>query len=252
MKVLVLDTGRGIGTVKVESWREHLGLKADDRLDLVSWFPPREILPLRRHLVCGPVLRLGHEPVDWAVAEASPARAATAGEVTGSQVEPGVFGASEPTTEQDADQGYVEAADGGGSAHPGLAQPPAATDSLPVYHPRRLRQAVRWRARRHVRRVGRLPSRVRKRAHQRLSQVRGLPDRAARSLLQRRGDGIAGGYVLATLGSRQVRRLFADADVVLPVDARSQKAAWLLARRYAGPDVLVTLPAARRALDARR
>lgn len=252
MKVLVLDTGRGIGTPKVELWREHLALAADDQLDLVSWFPPREALPLRRHLVCGPVLRLGSAPVEWAVAAVSPALAASEPSGIDAQLETEALGASEPTTEQDADDAYVEAADRGGPGQPEVAEPATPTALLPLHHPRRLRQAVRWRARRDLRRARRLGSRVRKRAQKRISQARHLPDRAARSLLHRSGDGIAGGYVLATYGSRQVHDLFREADVVLPVDARSQKAAWLLARRHAGPEVLVTLPAAKRALDARR
>ena len=49
--------------------------------------------------------------------------------------------------------------------------------------------------------------------------------------------------------SRRAARLFGGADVVVPVDALSTRAAWLLARREPRPDVVVTFQAAERVME---
>jgi hypothetical protein len=291
MKVLVMDTGRGIGDEKVATWRAHLGLEAVDQLILVSWFPPRAKapLPLTAHLVCGPVLRLGQEPVRWQVRSGDEARdedrrsspasgtdvAGAADEATTDDV--GGLGTSEldeQLTEQVAGASQAAAADEEapqvGDARPrhselsqpeGVALPvdaPAAKGSatnlshLPVHHPRRVRQALRWRRKWAQRRARRLVSRQVRRVRSLTDGTRHLPSTVVSSSLRPRKDAISWEFTLAATSSRTVNAVFATADVVVPVDQRSQKAAWILARRHAAPEVIVTLPAAARAVASRR
>lgn len=300
MKVLVMDTGRGIDPDKVATWWSHLGLEVTDELLLVSWFPPRLHLPLARHLVCGPVLQLGHEPAEWPVQQATTEQEApestswgtgSTGEGGGSRraatlTEGGLdeVDLDEQLTEQEADpsqaaaadrlsedRGQLEADAGGveGQVEAGevgtttLDASPGALSTnlsyLPVYHPRRLRQAARWRRRWAARRVSRFTSRQVRRARtvrasvvRPVDSVRRLPSTVVSTALRDNKDRIAWEFALATTRSRSVNDLFGAADVVVPVDARSQRAAWLLARRHSGPEVVVTLPAAARAVAAHR
>ncbi len=67
-----------------------------------------------------------------------------------------------------------------------------------------------------------------------------------------RGRGISTRFGLAAATSRRVRALFRGMDLAVPMDTGSHKAAWLLARREAGPDVVVSPDAAARRLAARR
>jgi hypothetical protein len=82
--------------------------------------------------------------------------------------------------------------------------------------------------------------------------TRHLPSTVVSSSLRPRKDAISWEFTLAATSSRTVNAVFATADVVVPVDQRSQKAAWILARRHAAPEVIVTLPAAARAVASRR
>ncbi|MGC5583360.1 hypothetical protein [Ornithinimicrobium sp. W1665] len=315
MKVVVMDTGRGIDERKVALWRSHLGLGTTDELSLVSWFAPKVHLPLARTLVCGPVLRLGQEPTDWPVLptgagpatdlvpSSAPEVGGAAGAVEGAAVEEaagppsgglGVPELDEQLSEQEAgpvqaaaadqDPDRAEAEDGGGTytttgpraatgSHetgPTEGQEPTARSNdlshLPVHHPRRLRQAVRWRSRRAQRRASRLVSAQVRRVKRVTTRgaalpddwrklparARDLPSTSVRKALSERKDGISWEFALAATRSSAVGELFRSADLVVPVDERAQKAAWLLARRHRGPDVYVTLPSGARALAARR
>lgn len=297
MRVLVLDTGRGIGSDKVATWRSQLSLEDADELVLVSWFPPALPLPLSRHLVCGPVLRLGNEPADWPLQTVGPDREelpatgqAEGGDSWGVADEAGndssgglnAVDLDEQLTEQEADPSQAAAADrepwlgdgADGAAGAGELGPeengatstpdapsvlPTNLSHLPVYDPRRVRQAVRWRRKWAQRRASRFASRQVRRAKKLGSGAR-HPGDAARRLpstvvstgLRHRKDRIAWEFALASVRSRTVNDMVGTADVLVPVDARSQRAAWLLARRHGGPDVVVTLAAAARAVAARR
>ena len=59
-------------------------------------------------------------------------------------------------------------------------------------------------------------------------------------------------FALTTMRARNVQAVVADADVVVALDANAHRAAWLLARRHAGPDVVVGTAAGRRVISARR
>ncbi|GGK67686.1 hypothetical protein [Ornithinimicrobium pekingense] len=299
MKVLVMDTGRGINAEKVGMWRAHLGLDEADQLILVSWFLPqgKVPLPVTAHLLCGPVLNLGQEavllPVQAARAEDPEDEAAplpsggTAAWTGADEAVTDTSGGLSPSeldeqlTEQEADPAQAAAADqdpadqteaeapdqdgapdvladgapaaqdpASGVAAPGTR--PTDLSHLPVHDLRRVRQAVRWRRKWAQRRASRFASRQVRRARSFADGSQHLPSTLVSSALRARKDAISWEYTLATTRSRTVNAAFATADVVVPVDQRSQKAAWLLARRHAGPDVIVTLPAAARAVAARR
>ena len=79
-----------------------------------------------------------------------------------------------------------------------------------------------------------------------------LPMSAVRTAFRRRGSGIPNEFAMSVLTSRRAARLFGGADVVVPVDALSTRAAWLLARREPRPDVIVTFQAAERVIAQRR
>lgn len=292
MRILVLDTGRGIGPHKVALWRAQLGLEEHDEVRLLSWHPPAAPLPLETHLVCGPVLRLGREPQRWPVCDSDDVPG-DAGPVAPHELSvTGAFELEEQLSEQEAEPGQAAAADRDGrhrddtadatrteagppepqdlavvatpeapgtdrqpldiAAGPTPSGPPRSLAHLPVYHPRRVRQAVRWRSRRLRRRTVRLASRQLRRARGRRNELRYLPSTAVSSALRLRSDGIAGEFALATVRSAAVADLVRTSDVVVPVDQRSLKTAWLLARRHRGPAVIATTAAAARAIALRR
>lgn len=122
------------------------------------------------------------------------------------------------------------------------------TAHLPLTDPKRVRQAVKWRANR-ARLRGR---RVYRGARRRLRASDQRAARVARRLLGVGNSQIANSFALALSRSREAAGLFSGADVVVPMDARSQRGAWVLARRHEGPDVVVGFPAAVRAIERRR
>jgi hypothetical protein len=275
VRVLIMDTGRGIGPDKVQMWSAHLGLTGADHISLVAWWRSSSPLPVDRHLVGGPVLRLDREPFDaptqGRVAHRSEIEATAANT---SLVDEAVTGASgglstaeldEQLSEQEAGHSQATAADqpGASEGHQSLpvhvrrpdrqeAGRPSDMSHLPILHPRRLRQAVAWRARRARRQAERFGARQVRRVTMLRSDTGHLPSAIIRTSLRGRKDALSWEFASMANTSRAVNTLFRTAEVVIPVDARAQKAAWLLARRHPGPDVIVTLPAAARAVAARR
>jgi hypothetical protein len=276
VRVLIMDTGRGIGPDKVQMWSAHLGLTAADHIGLVAWWRSSTPLPVNRHLVGGPVLRLDQEPFD---APTQQGRVAHRSEIEAtaantSLVDEAVTGASgglstaeldEQLSEQEAGHSQATAADqpGASEGHQSLpvhvrrpdrqeAGRPSDMSHLPILHPRRLRQAVVWRAKRSRRRAERFGARQVRRVKMLRSNADHLPSAMVRTSLRGRKDALSWEFATMAMTSHSVNTLFRTADVVIPVDARAQKAAWLLARRHRGPDVIVTLPAAARAVAARR
>ena len=105
----------------------------------------------------------------------------------------------------------------------------------------RVAHGLRWRARRAKQSVGAHP------AVRRVSSSTKV--RRVRSALAPLGP--SSGYAVAAMASREVQALVADADVVVALDAHTYRAAWLLARRHPGPDVVVGAAAARQAAARR-
>ena len=64
--------------------------------------------------------------------------------------------------------------------------------------------------------------------------------------------GISARFAANALQARNVQRVVSTADVVIALDTNSHRAAWILARRHPGPDVVVGTAAGRRVIAARR
>lgn len=312
MKVVLLETGRGNHAGVIADWRERIGLTDDDSITLLSWYPPREVLPVERHIVFGPMLRLRTHARSGAVlldeirrirlaaenrrrlqgidvddgyderpseddemqaeddlAEQLPESMLGAGGTSAGRhhdgrderprpqgsgersrtdasavIEAILETAAEQSAEIDAPADQPGApASAAASPHagkPGPRDAPAgqpATDilSLPKHHPARVKAALRWRARRLVRTA--------RRSH----PLRRVPAGVRRAI-----GGIPNEFALTLAGWQGAPVVVGNADLVLSLDSRSQKAAWVLARRVHGPAVVVSYPAAKRVLQQRR
>lgn len=119
------------------------------------------------------------------------------------------------------------------------------TAAMPLYHPTRLRQAAKWR----LNKARLLTTRARAKARRELKDSNAVPVQVAARLAS---DGISVQFAAAAARSQHAKRVFGEADVVVPLDYRSQRAAWVLAQQVPGPDVIVGLPAASRVIAQRR
>ena len=119
------------------------------------------------------------------------------------------------------------------------------TALLPVYHPARVRQAAAWRANR-----VRLTARG---AVRRVKREIGQGDSKPKQMIRKGiGETVANQYALAVARSQEAERIAAGVDVIVPMDYRSQRAAWVLAQRVPGPAVVLGFPAASRVIAQRR
>lgn len=332
MKIVLLDTGRGVNPDTIRMWRENLQLTEGDTVALMAWQPPREPLPVTEHYVFGPRLDIrnteprhvqtlgdlfgGHDidAGDLAAREAeagTPAESALeypddaeiggddapmsesdlAGQLPEAVADTGDHSAHWESREYGDDEGDDTtgadgSADGVASAvgaasgsEPGTessdgvgdgpvsagvtdevagasdAARPARSNAahlkvahLPLTDPRRVAHAVTWRAKK-VTLTGRRAVGFAKRQ---LKTGSNPVAKAAQTALATRNGSIATQFAIALARSSQAAALFREADLVFPVDARSQRGAWLLARANAGPDVMVGYAAAIRALERRR
>lgn len=108
--------------------------------------------------------------------------------------------------------------------------------------PGRLAHGVAWRARR---------VRFAVRDNPKVSRVRNSTKvRKATNLIF--PGGVSARFALNTLRAKEVREALERAHVVVALDANTHRAAWLLARRHAEPDVVVGTAAGRRVISARR
>ncbi len=211
MKVVFVDTGRSRAASNVEAWRAQLGLEGADEVALVSWLPPKGALPVVDQMVFGPAL-------DWRRRE--PRR---------------------PTV--------------GLERREPLASP-SSVWSLPRAHPRRLAAAAERRLRTADAAVERRLLPVMKRLPGGMTspwELLSSTSPVARRIRRKAGvksDGIATDFAIAVARSRNVAGLIGWADLVVPIDPKSRKAAWILARRVPGPEVTVDLNSATRIVRA--
>lgn len=345
MKIVLLDTGRGVNPDTIRMWRENLQLSDDDTVALMAWQPPREPLPVTEHYVFGPRLDLrnteprhvqtqgdiigGHD-IDAASLAAAADDAATgttdgdaddaddaddaeiggedspmsesdlAGQLPEAVADTGDHSAHWESSEygddeedaasdaarDDAGSGNDDSEDDSGRAKVGPAGMSATVDSpvaatqgapdpviaptgtsgttgsttvrtnaahlkvahLPRTDPARLKHALTWR----VKKLEKTGKRALGSAKRRLKTGSNPIAKAAQQALATRNGSISTQFAIALARSSEAAALFREADLVFPVDARSQRGAWLLARANEGPDVMVGYPAAIRALDRRR
>lgn len=214
MKIVFLSTGRGLRPPFINDLRAKLDLHDRDTICLVSWQRPRAPLPVNRHLVLGPNLRL----------------AGSLATVQRVQRRPDLLALN-------AQRALAQSQSASGPS-------PADNHSthlthLPLYHPRRIRQAISWRIRR-LRRSAQTSARLVHISTPRL--------RKARSAIT---PGVSLAFATSCLRARTVHDMTRDADIVIALDAASHRGAWTLARRVPGPDVVVGVPAAKRLLEQR-
>jgi hypothetical protein len=213
VNIVFLSTGRGLHPAFVHDLRTDLGLDDSDTVCLVSWQRPRAPLPVNRHLVVGPHLRI----------------AGTLATVQRVQRRPDLLAhnARKSPSAKPNDPSRDPA-----------ASPSTRLTHLPVYHPRRVRQAITWRLRR-LRRLAK--------TSERLIEIRTHPRyRRARNLMT---PGVSLAFATSCLRARKVHEMTRDASIVIALDTASHRGAWTLARRVAGPDVVVGIPAAKRLLE---
>lgn len=221
MNVVLLASARRTTPEAALAVREQLGLadRPDVALSLVTVHRPAAGLPGMDALVIGTGARARRRALRVpAAASAAPTAAL------------------DPTASVDTDEQAP--------ADPSPATP-VVTAPAPAAAPRRgthrVAHAVRWRARRARRTVAAQP----------------VVQRAGRSTTVRRVRtalsplGPAGSYAVGALASGPVQTLVAGADVVVALDADTHRAAWLLARRHPGPDVVVGAAAGHQAIAAR-
>jgi len=245
VKIIFLSTGRGLRPEFINGLREKLGLHESDVVDLVSWQRPRFPLPVSRHLVLGPHLRVTGTLATVHRVQRQREPIATAAAELGTE-EPGT---EEPGTEElDTEEPGAESP--GENTSPTEAAP--ATPQLPTLHPRRIRKAVAWRIRRLKRaeRIRRLKRAERTQASSRLTGIRTHP--LFRKVRNRLSPGVSLGFAASCLRAGKVHDLIRDADLVVALDAASQRGAWTLAQRVSGPEVVIGIPAAKYVIDRRR
>jgi len=216
VKIVFLSTGRALRPALVNDLRASLDLQESDEIGVVSWQRPRAPLPVKRHLVVGPHLRIaGTLATVQRVQRRPEPGTATPDSQPADRVDP----ASDGTQEAD---------------------PTTHLTHLPVYHPRRVRQALAWRTRL-------LRNKVE--ASDRLSGLRTHPRyRKARNAMT---PGVSLAFASSCLRSRTVHDLARDADLVIALDAASHRGAWTLSQRVSGPDIVIGLPAGKRVLAER-
>lgn len=215
MRVVILTSGRGTRNTAIDKWREDLKLEADDVLSMISWQPAAEPLELGRHLVLGPSLRAADGT--WQKVAATP-------------VAPPAPIADQP------------AAPASAPATPTVSAAPAAPRRAAISNTgggSPVRRVVN-KGRRVLKKIkGRVPTRV-----------KALPGKVLRKIKAKMGLNLQ--FATAAARSSRAVELFRDADLVVPLDARSQQAAWVLAKRVDGPRVVVGFPAANRELQRLR
>jgi hypothetical protein len=215
VKIVFLSTGRGLRPPFINALRTDLDLHDGDTVCLVSWQRPRAPLPVNRHLVVGPHLRIAGSLATVQRVQRRPDLLA--------------LNAQKAKSRKQSDPGPAPTQDHS-----------TRLTHLPVYHPRRIRQAIAWRIRR-IRRSGQ--------ASGRLIEIRHLPHLRRTSNQTTRVVSL--GFATSCLRARMVHDMTRDADIVIALDAASHRGAWTLARRVAGPDVVIGIPAAQRVLERR-
>jgi hypothetical protein len=103
-----------------------------------------------------------------------------------------------------------------------------------------MRQALAWRIRR-------LKRTARNQSAGRLTGLRTHPQ--FRRVRNRLTPGVSLAFAASSLRAGKVHDMIRDADLVVALDAASQRGAWTLAQRVQGPDIVIGIPAAKRLVE---
>ncbi|KGN32407.1 hypothetical protein N802_18755 [Knoellia sinensis KCTC 19936] len=268
MRVMIIDSGRGHHAGLVDSLRDELGL---DPLDEVVWVArelPKEPLPVVAHLVTRPrmgvlqrTLRIetlldgpdAQVDVDAAtlrrVARRDDDDDAEAKDIDASEDELGVptEQLEEQLPESMQEHEHHDATPG---ASPEAVPASVAPASTPL--PERVVAAARWRSNAVRLKARDTYRRGKASAKRRINSSEVTPVVVTRDAIKKVLPNVGTKFGYTTATSRNAIELAATCDVVFSHDARSHKAAWLLAQRTPHPDVVVGINAARRAVAGRR
>ena len=273
MRIVLLSTGRGLRPAAIDEVLARLNLNDSDEVCVVSWYPPRNPLPVDHHLVLGPHLRVGRnlasvqrvqQRLDLTPKSAEKLPPSTSIDAA-SPTETGIWTDAPSPTET------AIATDAPSPTETASPFPSANTTAhLPVFHPRRMRKAVTWRVRRlkrawrvrrlewasRVRRLKRAAARVqsawgltRVRQYPKLTRVRQHPK--FRNIRNRMSLGVSVGFAAGCLSAGKVYDMTRGADLVVALDTASHRGAWALAQKVPGPDVVIGIAAATRLVEQR-
>ncbi|MEO7268532.1 MAG: hypothetical protein ABIW49_04915 [Knoellia sp.] len=263
MKIMILDSGRGHNAALVEDLRTELGLEDNDEIIWLARELPKELLPVTTHLLAQNSLGLFGRTLHVQTLIGGP----------GAKYDIGAAAIRRTNAKIEANHGQGDAEDDEDvlgmpseqfeemlpesvqdhehfkDEHAGGATPEEDDNAaLPV----RVAHAVKWRTNT-VRVAGKdFYRRGKASARRRINKSEVPPVVVARKALKTALPNIGTKFGLATAQSRDAIEHAASCDVVFSHDARSHKAAWLLAQRTPNPDVVVGVNAARRAIEERR
>ena len=248
MKVILLATGRGLRLEYINQTRGNLGLRDSDVVCLASWHRPRNPLPVNRHLVIGPHLRLKGDLATVQRVQRTPALFPPAVErlAVETPTDPASPDPASPDPASPDPASPDPASPDPTSPDPTSPDPTnpgprkSTTAHLPLLHPRRMRKAVTWRIRR-------LRKTARTQAASRLAGARAHP--GFRKVRNRLAPSVSIGFAASCLRAGKVHDMVRDADLVVALDAASQRGAWTLAKKVPGPHVVIGIPAAKRIIE---
>lgn len=247
MRILVVDSGRGNHAALVHDLRDSLGLLPEDDLYWLGWHPPKEPLPVARHLVLGPSLRqLGVARQCETALSASEGDDIHAADMRDTTADPADNGLAEAQLEEqlpESAQPHHRPEGEHGAA--GAVDPPAASHR-PDAPPRSTGLTYLVKGTRNTLRRTWRPMKTRIVTSDR------RPVQTVVGVVQAIYPGIEDRFGIAAYRSRSVTRMAAECDVIVSHDTRSQPATWLIGRRVTRPALVTGVAAARRVIAERR
>lgn len=273
MRVMIIDSGRGHHAGLVDSLRDELGLVDSDEVVWLAREVPKEPLPVVSHLVArtrSGVLRrtlrvqtlLDPPGAEVDVDAATLLRAARlkdgepdedTDDEAGLATEDELGMPSEQLEELLPESMQVHEhhdATPGASPEAGPEVAPPASGQAPFAQ--RAVHAARWRGNALRLRTRDTVRRGRASVKRRINSSESTPVVIVRDTVKKVLPNVGTKFAYASATSDPVIELASSSDVIFSHDARSHKAAWLLAQRTPHPDVVVGTNAARRAVAARR
>lgn len=247
MRILVVDSGRGNHAALVHELRDSLGLLPEDDLYWLGWHPPKEPLPVARHLVLGPSLRqLGVARQCETAPSASEGDDIHAADMLDTAEDPADDGLAEEQLEEQLPESAQphHRAEGDHCAAP--ANEPGSASHPPDARPRSTGVTYLVKGTRNTLRRTWRPMKTRIVTSDR------RPVQAVVGVAQAIYPGIDDRFGIAAYRSRSVTRLAAECDVVVSHDTRSQPATWLIGRKVTRPALVTGVAAARRVIAERR
>lgn len=244
MRILVIDSGRGAHAAQVLELRESLGLLPEDEICWLSWYMPKEPLPVLRHLVLGPSLRhlgvarqcetaSGTSPSDDIHRDSLPDSAEDV-------LDPGF-------PEEQLEEQLTESAQPHHHAEDEPARDVPSSGSVEPAGPARSKGVTYL-----VKGTRNVLRRTWRPLKTRIVTSDNVPLQVTVGVAQALYPGVGDRFALTAYRSRAVAQMAAECDVVVSHDTRSLRATWVLGRRVSDPALVAGIAAARRVIADRR